>query len=136
MLNKAESLHLLPESRLLHISLRINGHEKIIILFIFIILTVHFEHERAKAPARNRRSSYCTPSTSRKAGQKQTYLDIERKFGEEGFTVKAIPLQIPGIRTMEGFQEKRTMILERVPRATHLSRMHRRSLLACRPPVV
>jgi two-component system sensor histidine kinase len=46
---------------------------------------------------------------------KQTYLDIERKFGEEGFTVKAIPLQIPGIRTMEGFQEKRTMILERVP---------------------
>lgn len=22
---------------------------------------------------------------------KQTYLDIERKFGEEGFTVKAIP---------------------------------------------
>ena len=67
---------------------------------------------------------------------KQTYLDIERKFGEEGFTVKAIPLQIPGIRTMEGFQEKRTMILERVPRATHLSRMHRRSLLACRPPVV
>ena len=46
---------------------------------------------------------------------KQTYLDIERKFGAEGFTVKAIPLQIPGIRTMEGFQEKRTMILERVP---------------------
>ena len=46
---------------------------------------------------------------------KQTYLDIERKFGEEGFTVKAIPLQIPGIRTMEGFQEKRKMILERVP---------------------
>lgn len=66
---------------------------------------------------------------------KQTYLDIERKFGEEGFTVKAIPLQIPGIRTMEGFQEKRTMILES-SRATHLSRMHRRSLLACRPPVV
>ena len=26
---------------------------------------------------------------------KQTYLDIERKFGEEGFTVKAIPLQDP-----------------------------------------
>lgn len=46
---------------------------------------------------------------------KQTYLDIENKFGKEGFTVKAIPLQIPGIRTMEGFQEKRTMILERVP---------------------
>ena len=48
---------------------------------------------------------------------KQTYLDIENKFGKEGFTVKAIPLQIPGIRTMEGFQEKRTMILERVPAA-------------------
>ena len=46
---------------------------------------------------------------------KQTYLDIENKFGKEGFTVKAIPLQIPGIRTMEGFQEKRKMILERVP---------------------
>lgn len=46
---------------------------------------------------------------------KQTYLDIENKFGKEGFTVKAIPLQIPGIRTMEGFQEKRQMILERVP---------------------
>lgn len=46
---------------------------------------------------------------------KQTYLDIENKFGKEGFTVKAIPLQIPGIHTMEGFQEKRKMILERVP---------------------
>ena len=54
---------------------------------------------------------------------KQTYLDIENKFGKEGFTVKAIPLQIPGIRTMEGC-------------ATHLSRMHRRSLLAYHPPVV
>ena len=44
---------------------------------------------------------------------KQTYLDIERKFGEEGFTVKAIPLQIPGIRTMEGFQEKKkTLYME------------------------
>ena len=62
---------------------------------------------------------------------KQTYLDIERKFGEEGFTVKAIPLQIPGIRTMEGFQEKRTMILERVPvpptdrKSTRLNSSHR-----------
>ena len=59
---------------------------------------------------------------------KQTYLDIENKFGKEGFTVKAIPLQIPGIRTMEGFQESTC--------ATHLSRMHRRSLLAYHPPVV
>ena len=62
---------------------------------------------------------------------KQTYLDIENKFGKEGFTVKAIPLQIPGIRTMEGFQEKRESTC-----ATHLSRMHRRSLLAYHPPVV
>lgn len=67
---------------------------------------------------------------------KQTYLDIENKFGKEGFTVKAIPLQIPGIRTMEGFQEKRKMILEESTCATHLSRMHRRSLLAYHPPVV
>lgn len=46
---------------------------------------------------------------------KQTYLDIKSKFGEKGFTVEGIPLQVPSIRTMEGFQERREMILEKVP---------------------
>ncbi len=37
---------------------------------------------------------------------KQTYLDIERKFGEEGFTVKAIPLQIPVSALWKGFKRR------------------------------
>ena len=101
-----------------------------IILFIFIILTVHLNMS-ARGSGEKPSIVVLHSINFEESWTKQTYLDIERKFGEEGFTVKAIPLQIPGIRTMEGFQEKRTMI-----RATHLSRMHRRSLLACRPPVV
>lgn len=45
---------------------------------------------------------------------KQTYLDIESKFGAKGFAVEGISLQVPSIRTVEDLQEKRKMILERV----------------------
>ncbi|WP_206001456.1 sensor histidine kinase [Parabacteroides distasonis] len=85
-----------------------------IILFIFIILTVHLNMS-ARGSGEKPSIVVLHSINFEESWTKQTYLDIERKFGEEGFTVKAIPLQIPGIRTMEGFQEKRTMILERVP---------------------
>lgn len=85
-----------------------------IILFIFIILTVHLNMS-ARGSGEKPSIVVLHSINFEESWTKQTYLDIERKFGEEGFTVKAIPLQIPGIRTMEGFQEKRTMILERIP---------------------
>ena len=47
LLNKAESLHLLPESRSLHISLRINGHEKYH-SFYFYYTNGPLEHECAR----------------------------------------------------------------------------------------
>ena len=87
-----------------------------IILFIFIILTVHLNMSaRGSGEKPSIVVSVHLHQTLRKAGRNRPILIIENKFGKEGFTVKAIPLQIPGIRTMEGFQEKRTMILERVP---------------------
>ena len=85
-----------------------------IILFIFIILTVHLNMS-ARGSGEKPSIVVLHSINFEESWTKQTYLDIERKFGKEGFTVKAIPLQIPGIRTMEGFQEKRKMILERVP---------------------
>lgn len=83
-----------------------------IILFFFSILTVHLN---AQGSGEKPSIVILHSINFEESWTKQTYLDIESKFGEEGFTVKAIPLQIPGIRTMEGFQEKRKMILERVP---------------------
>ena len=85
-----------------------------IILFIFIILTVHLNMS-ARGSGEKPSIVVLHSINFEESWTKQTYLDIENKFGKEGFTVKAIPLQIPGIRTMEGFQEKRQMILERVP---------------------
>ena len=85
-----------------------------IILFIFIILTVHLNMS-ARGSGEKPSIVVLHSINFEESWTKQTYLDIENKFGKEGFTVKAIPLQIPGIRTMEGFQEKRKMILERVP---------------------
>ena len=67
---------------------------------------------------------------------KQTYLDIERKFGEEGFTVKAIPFTDPRYPHYGRVSREENNDPRESSRATHLSRMHRRSLLACRPPVV
>lgn len=83
-----------------------------IILFFFSILTVHLN---AQGSGEKPSIVVLHSINFEESWTKQTYLDIESKFGEEGFTVKAIPLQIPGIHTMEGFQEKRKMILERVP---------------------
>lgn len=83
-----------------------------IILFFFSILTVHLN---AQGSGEKPSIVVLHSINFEESWTKQTYLDIDSKFGEEGFTVKAIPLQIPGIRTMEGFQEKRKMILERVP---------------------
>lgn len=83
-----------------------------IILFFFSILTVHLN---AQGSGEKPSIVILHSINFEESWTKQTYLDIDSKFGEEGFTVKAIPLQIPGIRTMEGFQEKRKMILERVP---------------------
>lgn len=64
---------------------------------------------------------------------KQTYLDIERKFGEEGFTVKAIPYRSRYPHDGRVSREENNDPRES-SRATHLSRMHRRSSwLVARP---
>lgn len=85
-----------------------------IILFISILLTVHLSMD---AQGSDEKPSIVVLHSINfeESWTKQTYLDIERKFGKEGFAVEAIPLQIPSIRTMEGFREKRKMILEKVP---------------------
>lgn len=94
------------------ISLRIIDHENTIPL-ILLLFCIHLGV--GARPSEGKSIVVLHSINFEESWTKQTYLDIENKFGKEGFTVKAIPLQIPGIRTMEGFQEKRQMILERVP---------------------
>lgn len=109
---KADSLHLLQNFLLMLISLRIIDHENTIPL-ILLLFCIHLGV--GARPSEGKSIVVLHSINFEESWTKQTYLDIENKFGKEGFTVKAIPLQIPGIRTMEGFQEKRQMILERVP---------------------
>ena len=67
---------------------------------------------------------------------KQTYLDIERKFRGGRVYRKGDSLTDPRYPHYGRVSREENNDPRESSRATHLSRMHRRSLLACRPPVV
>lgn len=105
-----------------------------IILFIFIILTVHLNMS-ARGSGEKPSIVVLHSINFEESWTKQTYLDIENK--REGRVYrKGDSLTDPRYPHDGRFSREETNDPRESTCATHLSRMHRRSLLAYHPPVV